>query len=96
MERPAYRCLNCGKVADEGHDLWCGSYLERECGVILHRQPLTTEIYGKVFFLAHVGGEVLKSYFGIAFEEVFSVHEQRSDVVTIVGDVATISQFHAR
>jgi len=38
------------------HDLWCGSYLERECGVILHRQPLTTEIYGKVFFLAHGDG----------------------------------------
>lgn len=38
------------------HDLWCGNYLERECGVILHRQPLTTEIYGKVFFLAHGDG----------------------------------------
>lgn len=38
------------------HDLWCGNYLERECGVILHRQPLTTEIDGKVFFLAHGDG----------------------------------------
>ena len=38
------------------HDLWCGDYLERECGVILHRQMLTTEIYGKVFCLAHGDG----------------------------------------
>ena len=35
------------------HDMWCGDYLERECGVILHRQELTTEICGKVFFMAH-------------------------------------------
>ena len=30
------------------HDIWCGDYLEKECGVILHREPLTCEIYGKV------------------------------------------------
>ena len=38
------------------HDLWCGDYLEKECGVILHRHTLTTEIYGKVFLLAHGDG----------------------------------------
>jgi len=38
------------------HDLWCGDYLTKECGVILHREPLTTEIYGKVFLLAHGDG----------------------------------------
>lgn len=38
------------------HDIWCGDYLEKECGVILHRQELTTEIYGKLFFLAHGDG----------------------------------------
>ena len=38
------------------HDLWCGDYLERECGVIMHRQMLTTEIEGKVFFIAHGDG----------------------------------------
>jgi UDP-2,3-diacylglucosamine hydrolase len=38
------------------HDLWCGDYLEKECGVILHRQPLTCEIFGKEFFLAHGDG----------------------------------------
>lgn len=38
------------------HDIWAYDYLERECGVVLHRQPLTTEIYGKTFFMAHGDG----------------------------------------
>ncbi|MBR6371488.1 MAG: UDP-2,3-diacylglucosamine diphosphatase [Bacteroidaceae bacterium] len=38
------------------HDIWMFGYLERECGVILHREPMTTEIMGKEFFLAHGDG----------------------------------------
>lgn len=38
------------------HDIWCGDYLTRECGVIIHRKPFTTEIYGKEFYLAHGDG----------------------------------------
>lgn len=38
------------------HDLWTYGYLEKECGVILHRKPLTTEIYDKIFYLAHGDG----------------------------------------
>ena len=38
------------------HDLWTYGYLEQECGVIVHRKPETTEIYSKVFFLAHGDG----------------------------------------
>jgi UDP-2,3-diacylglucosamine hydrolase len=38
------------------HDLWMYGYLEEECGVILHRKPLTADIYGKVFFMAHGDG----------------------------------------
>ena len=38
------------------HDLWCGDYLEKECGLVIHRQTTTTEIYGKVFLLAHGDG----------------------------------------
>ena len=38
------------------HDIWCGDYLSKECGVIIHREPLTTEIYGKEFYLAHGDG----------------------------------------
>src|SRR5574344_915306 len=38
------------------HDIWCGDYLEKECGMIIHRQPLTCEIMGKVFVMAHGDG----------------------------------------
>ena len=38
------------------HDMWTYGYLEEECGVIVHYKPLTTEIYGKVFYLAHGDG----------------------------------------
>lgn len=38
------------------HDIWCGDYLEKECGVIIHKEPLTCEIYGKIFYLAHGDG----------------------------------------
>lgn len=38
------------------HDIWCSDYFEKECGMILHRQPLTCEIFGKVFFMAHGDG----------------------------------------
>ncbi len=38
------------------HDIWVGDYLNKECGIIIHREPLTTEIYGKEFYLAHGDG----------------------------------------
>ena len=38
------------------HDLWTYGYLERECGLIVHRQPLTQEIGDRVFYLAHGDG----------------------------------------
>ena len=38
------------------HDLWCGDYLMRECGVMIHREPYVTMIYGKEFYLAHGDG----------------------------------------
>ncbi len=38
------------------HDIWAYNYLSRECGVTLHREPITTEIYGKEFFIAHGDG----------------------------------------
>jgi UDP-2,3-diacylglucosamine hydrolase len=38
------------------HDIWMYGYLERECGVILHKEPVTLEIMGKEFFLAHGDG----------------------------------------
>lgn len=38
------------------HDIWCRDYLTRECGVIMHYEPCTMEIQGKVFYLAHGDG----------------------------------------
>lgn len=38
------------------HDIWCYNYLQTECGVILHKKPLTLELYGKEFYLAHGDG----------------------------------------
>nr|MBP7472548.1 UDP-2,3-diacylglucosamine diphosphatase [Prevotella sp.] len=38
------------------HDIWAYDYLEKECGVIVHHKPVTTDIYGKIFFLAHGDG----------------------------------------
>ncbi|MBR1469454.1 MAG: UDP-2,3-diacylglucosamine diphosphatase [Prevotella sp.] len=38
------------------HDIWTYGYLEQECGLIVHRQPLTTDIYGRLFYLAHGDG----------------------------------------
>ncbi|HCE47634.1 MAG TPA: UDP-2,3-diacylglucosamine hydrolase [Prevotellaceae bacterium] len=38
------------------HDLWCGDYLEKECGVVLHRDSTTVEIHGFEFFLGHGDG----------------------------------------
>ena len=38
------------------HDIWCLDYLEKECGVTLHHQPLTLEIGDQTFYLAHGDG----------------------------------------
>lgn len=38
------------------HDIWCRDYLQEECGVILHREPITIELADKVFYLAHGDG----------------------------------------
>lgn len=38
------------------HDMWVGNYLSDECGMIIHKQPLTTIFNGKKFHLAHGEG----------------------------------------
>lgn len=38
------------------HDIWIFDYLPKELGVIVHREPIITEILGKTFFLAHGDG----------------------------------------
>jgi UDP-2,3-diacylglucosamine hydrolase len=38
------------------HDMWVGDYLSDECGMIIHKQPLTAIFNGKKFHLAHGEG----------------------------------------
>ena len=38
------------------HDLWAGNYLANECGMTLHRSPITVTFNGKTFHLAHGDG----------------------------------------
>ncbi len=38
------------------HDLWTFGYLEQEVGLIVHMAPLTIELGGKQFFMAHGDG----------------------------------------
>lgn len=38
------------------HDIWAYDYLEKECGLILHKKPCTVELNGKTFYLAHGDG----------------------------------------
>lgn len=39
------------------HDIWMFDYLPSEIGAVIHREPLTVDLLGKRFFLAH-GDEV--------------------------------------
>ncbi len=39
------------------HDVWMFDYLPEEIGAVIHREPLTIDLLGKRFFLAH-GDEV--------------------------------------
>jgi len=38
------------------HDIWVTDYLQKECGMIVHLNPLVRDIGGKKFFLAHGDG----------------------------------------
>lgn len=38
------------------HDIWAYSYLEQECGCIIHRKPQTLELGDSLFYLAHGDG----------------------------------------
>ena len=45
------------------HDMWVGNYLTDECGFIIHTDPCTTILDGKIFHLAHgegLGSEDIK------------------------------------
>lgn len=54
-----------GEVTDMGievhffignHDIWLTDYLEKECGLIIHREAFITTINGRKFYMAHGDG----------------------------------------
>lgn len=54
-----------GELVDSGisvhffignHDIWVTDYLQKECGMIIHKEPLIIDIKGRKFFLAHGDG----------------------------------------
>jgi UDP-2,3-diacylglucosamine hydrolase len=48
------------------HDIWMFDYLPQEIGAVIHQGPLTVELLGKRFFLAH-GDEVGRQTFVFRF-----------------------------
>ncbi len=38
------------------HDIWAFNYLKEELGLTIHRKPITKELLGKTFYLAHGDG----------------------------------------
>lgn len=38
------------------HDIWLTDYLQKECGMIIHTDPLVCDFNGQKFFLAHGDG----------------------------------------
>ncbi len=38
------------------HDMWIFDYLPKEIGVVLHREPITKEYFGKKYFIGHGDG----------------------------------------
>jgi len=55
-----------GELSDAGveihyfignHDVWVFDYLPDEIGLTLHKEPLITEIDGKIFYMAHGDGQ---------------------------------------
>jgi UDP-2,3-diacylglucosamine hydrolase len=48
------------------HDIWMFDYLPKEIGAVVHQGPLTVDLLGRTFFLAH-GDEVGKQKFTFRF-----------------------------
>ncbi len=44
------------------HDIWTFGWLAKKTGVIVHKEPMNTEIFGKKCFLAHGDGLVSTDY----------------------------------
>lgn len=53
------------------HDIWMFDYLPDEVGAIIHKKPLTVEINGKIFYLAHGDGLGKRSYLSRLIRFIF-------------------------
>jgi UDP-2,3-diacylglucosamine hydrolase len=56
------------------HDMWVDDYLSNECGMIIHKTPITTLFNGKKFHLAH--GEGLGSS-GIGYKILLAIFRNK-------------------
>jgi len=72
-----------GEITDSGipvhffagnHDMWVKDYLSEECGMIIHKKPLTTSFDGKTFYIAH--GEGLGSQ-NIGYKILLSIFRNK-------------------
>lgn len=53
------------------HDIWLTDYLENECGLTVHRNPLMTRIKNKTFYIAHGDGLGEKSFRVSTLRKIF-------------------------
>ncbi|MCL2597062.1 MAG: UDP-2,3-diacylglucosamine diphosphatase [Paludibacter sp.] len=53
------------------HDVWAFDYFQTEIGMQVHRQPLTVEHSGKIFYLAHGDGLIYKDKGSIFLHKIF-------------------------
>ena len=71
------------------HDLWTFGYLEKELGLIVHREPLITTINGKTFYITHGDGlgpssikyKILKSFFTNKFFLTVGIRYKLSSMI---------------
>lgn len=56
------------------HDMWVRNYLSEECGMIIHKSPLSTVLHGKKFHIAH--GEGLGSS-NISYKILLSIFRNK-------------------
>ncbi|MDR0419955.1 MAG: UDP-2,3-diacylglucosamine diphosphatase [Prevotellaceae bacterium] len=71
------------------HDMWTFDYLQNETGMIIHKKPFETTLYGKSFFLAHGDGlgkdeksyMLLKNIFSCRFfQRIFAFLHPRTGI----------------
>jgi len=51
------------------HDIWTWGWLQKQTGVIIHKEPLSTTINGKSIYMAHGDGLVPKAYMSLLLDK---------------------------